>query len=389
MAIPNLLMPDWGNAGESIGNALMARTQRNRLAELLPGAMSGDETAQNRLLQVSPQHYLMAQNALRQRQTDTATAAKERTGQIRERLGLFGGTIANADEGQYPALYKSGRSEIIQEYPELAARLPEEWRPEFLPYAKALAGIKPQAAPGPTTDIQNYREAVNQGFNGSLLDYQTAVKRAGASNTSISYGAPVAGRDAQGNEVFFRPDNRGGTKIVEGVRPPPSSGSQPTQDERQSALLLQRLRRAQADISEVTDVAPDAERPEVIGATVGAIAGDTARNVANSSDRQMIESAQMDALDAALTLSTGAAYTKEQLEMQRRAHFPQIGDTEETARKKRERFAALVKDAELRAGRATPPDPNAPKPPPAVGTVKNGYVFNGGDPADRASWVKQ
>lgn len=32
------------------------------------------------------------------------------------------------------------------------------------------------------------------------------------------------------------------------------------------------------------------------------------------------------------------------------------------------------------------PNPNAPPPPPAVGTVKDGYRFKGGNPADHASW---
>lgn len=217
-------------------------------------------------------------------------------------------------------------------------------------YGKILAQ-KPNEAP---SGVQEYEYAVKNGFKGSFLDFQTQLRKAGASSSTISFGAPVAGRDANGNDVFIRPDNQGGMTVVPGVKPPARSDQQPTQDERQSALLLQRLRRAQGDMSSVIKAAPGSERPEVLGSIVGAVGGETARNFANSEDRQRIEAAQMDALDAALTLATGAAYTKDQLEMQRRSHFPQIGDTPATAAEKNKRFTDLVKDAEIRAGRAAP-----------------------------------
>lgn len=37
-----------------------------------------------------------------------------------------------------------------------------------------------------TTDLRDYEAAVAQGFGGTFMDYQTALKKAGASNTSIS-----------------------------------------------------------------------------------------------------------------------------------------------------------------------------------------------------------
>lgn len=73
-----------------------------------------------------------------------------------------------------------------------------------------------------TNDIKEYRQAVSQGFKGTLLDYQLKLKRAGAPNTSVSYGAPVAGVDSNGNPVFFQPDKGGGAPaIIPGVKPQP------------------------------------------------------------------------------------------------------------------------------------------------------------------------
>jgi len=52
------------------------------------------------------------------------------------------------------------------------------------------------------------------------------------------------------------------------------------------------------------------------------------------------------------------------------------------------RMAAAKKMQELNAKYAGGAVPGG-KAPPAVGTVRNGFVFQGGNPADRASWVKQ
>jgi len=59
-------------------------------------------------------------------------------------------------------------------------------------------------------------------------------------------------------------------------------------------------------------------------------------------------------LDAALTLGTGAAYTKEQLEGYRTSYFPQLGDDEQTIKAKAQRLNNLVEAAYSKAGRAAP-----------------------------------
>jgi len=78
--------------------------------------------------------------------------------------------------------------------------------------------------------------------------------------------------------------------------------------------------------------------------------------VANPAERQIIEAAQMDMLDAALTLGTGAAYTREQLEGYRTSYFPQLGDDPRTINAKSQRLNNLVNAAYEKAGRAAPPE---------------------------------
>ena len=95
----------------------------------------------------------------------------------------------------------------------------------------------------------------------------------------------------------------------------------------------------------------------------------------SSSDRLRAEAAQLDALDAALTLGTGAAYTKEQLRGYAKAYFPQIGDTPEVIAEKNDRFANIVRLARSQAGTAYVP-PIQGTAPTASG-VRGKYNFEG------------
>jgi hypothetical protein len=80
-------------------------------------------------------------------------------------------------------------------------------------------------------------------------------------------------------------------------------------------------------------------------------------NKFTSAQRQIVESAQLDILDAALTLGTGAAYTREQLESYRKSYFPQIGDKPENVAAKRARLQNILRSAEIASGRAKVPTP--------------------------------
>ena len=77
-----------------------------------------------------------------------------------------------------------------------------------------------------------------------------------------------------------------------------------------------------------------------------------ANSLATGEERQQVEAAQLDILDAALTLGTGAAYTREQLEGYRKSYFPQIGDKKSTIADKEARLKNIINAAEIKAGNA-------------------------------------
>lgn len=181
---------------------------------------------------------------------------------------------------------------------------------------------KEKASPA---DIQGYNLAKDQGYKGSFLDYQTALKKAGA--TSINM---------------------------------------PSEGERKAATLASRLNFSVGQMNEAIGLDPKAAMPN----TAAEIARFVSRteflpNKLNTEQRQIVEAAQEDILDAALTLGTGAAYSREQLAGYKKSYFPQLGDGPDQVKSKQARLNNLLKSAEVASGRAavqiTAPIPKLPQ----------------------------
>lgn len=128
-----------------------------------------------------------------------------------------------------------------------------------------------------------------------------------------------------------------------------------TEGERKAATLLSRLSNSQKQLAAATAEDPSAATPGLLANGLRMIGAEAAANTAlTSSARQRVEAAELDILDAALTLGTGAAYTREQLQGYRKSYFPQIGDTEQTIKEKQDRLDSLIDAATISAGRAAP-----------------------------------
>lgn len=150
--------------------------------------------------------------------------------------------------------------------------------------------------------------------------------------------------------------------------PANKAAKDPTEDQGKSAGYAFRMDSALRQIAELTKQDPTAAKPSLVPTLVGKLpgVGEMAQKAITPAQRQRVENAQLDALDAALTLSTGAAYTREQLKMISNAYFPQIGETDQRViDDKSKRLADLVEVARTRAGRAAVPGMSAnPAAPP-------------------------
>lgn len=138
-------------------------------------------------------------------------------------------------------------------------------------------------------------------------------------------------------------------------------GSQPTEGERKSATLLQRLQFSQSQLTDALVDDPNAAKPGLFASAVAKLSTPLA-NTLTPEARQRVQAAQLDMLDAALTLGTGAAYTKEQLEGYRESYFPQIGDKPNQILDKQKRLENVISAAKIAAGRAAQLVPAAPAP---------------------------
>lgn len=127
-----------------------------------------------------------------------------------------------------------------------------------------------------------------------------------------------------------------------------------TESEKKAAFLTTRLANGLSQMTSVIKETPDAAKPELGGELLRRIAGDGPANFLISGPRQQVEAAQLEILDSALTLGTGAAYTKEQIDGYRKSYFPQGGDSEQTVKDKQKRLQGVLEAARLAAGRAAP-----------------------------------
>ena len=126
-----------------------------------------------------------------------------------------------------------------------------------------------------------------------------------------------------------------------------------TEGERKAATLASRLNFSVGQLNQAVGLDPKAAMPN----TAAEISRFVSRteflpNKINTEQRQIVEAAQSDILDAALTLGTGAAYTREQLEGYKKSYFPQLGDSPATVKTKQDRLTNLLKSAEIASGRA-------------------------------------
>jgi len=155
--------------------------------------------------------------------------------------------------------------------------------------------------------------------------------------------------------------------VVTDVKLAEKAGEKLTEGERTAGFLSERLNNSLQQLQAVTGQTPSAAAPNLKAEAVKFFTrSDYLKNLANPQSRQQVEAAQYDILDSALTLGTGAAYTREQLESYRRSYFPQLGDKPKTIEDKAARLQGLLDAAYKKAGRAAPKEAQAQPTAPAT-----------------------
>jgi len=213
---------------------------------------------------------------------------------------------------------------------------------------------------GPTTmGLDPFDGSVRTQIRNGMSPDGAANNAVARANLGLSRERLELERQAQGSggkaPAGYRWTQDGSLEAIPGG--PATKGATATEGERKAATLLMRMQGSQAQLDEALKDAPGAATPSLLTQGLRGVGAEAAANTATGQNRQRVEAAQLDMLDAALTLGTGAAYTKEQLEGYRRSYFPQIGDAPETVKDKKARLDNVIEAAKIAAGRSAPPKP--------------------------------
>jgi hypothetical protein len=221
------------------------------------------------------------------------------------------------------------------------------------PFAPYLAAQSP--------NVRELAQTYDRGFKSGRIDEDTADRRlADLARMEESFVGRV---EAATDRRIAREEARSDRQIAR------EQAQKPTEGEKKTATLAGRLEQSLTDLQAIEQEKPGALKPEVAPSLLQSgmlsyIPGaEMIAGKISSADRLRAEAAQLDALDAALTLGTGAAYTREQLRGYAKAYFPQIGDTPAVIEEKNRRFANIVRLARSQAGSAYVP--------PAQGVTPN------------------
>lgn len=203
--------------------------------------------------------------------------------------------------------------------------------------------------------------------NNAISRERLALDRKNSAANGYTFNADFGG---------YVPKAPGGQFVPLAGLPASSKNGNASEGERKAATLYQRMEGSLRQLQGALAEDPGAAKPGLFAEAVRNAplgGGDTAANIFTPETRQRVEAAQLDILDAALTLGTGAAYTKEQLQGYRRSFFPQIGDGPTQVKEKQDRLNNVLESARIAAGRAAPAPRTQPQRTSSGGDALKGF----------------
>jgi hypothetical protein len=343
-----------GNTGQSIAEGLQAgqKAYRGGMQETLQGQLQNVQLQDMIRKRQQEQAALMRQQAVEQQIAKGYIPAQAgRAAQMVEEEGRY--------IGETPAVEAQPARFDLQSLAPALSATPEGRKAlsELLASQKAMGGETTSLAEGAklvrTNPITGAVEVVAEG----------APKREPVQSDIAKYEFAKKNDGYKGSFTQF---------LLDEARAKATSINLPSEGERKAATLASRLNFSVGQMNQAIGADPKAAMPNTAAEIARFVSrSDFLPNKINTEQRQIVEAAQEDVLDAALTLGTGAAYSREQLAGYKKSYFPQIGDSNATVKTKQERLTNLLKSAEVASGRAasqiTAPIPKAPTTPEISG----------------------
>lgn len=204
-------------------------------------------------------------------------------------------------------------------------------------------------------------------------------------------GAPAAGA-SDPFEAQYQAQLRaaaGNPKLQQSIREEYSKSKMKyNEDQAKSAGFTDRM--AQAN--------PQIQQNEAAGTSWGQAALDSIPLVGNaliSDERQRLDQAQRNFINAQLRRESGAAISESEFQNARKQYFPQPGDSDTVLKQKAQNRQTATEAMQRASGAAYVPSGNAgagngaaAPERPKRGQRVDGYMYMGGDPGDQNNWKK-
>jgi len=260
-----------------------------------------------------------------------------------------------------------------------------------------------------TPDAQLQANVTMRGQN--MTDARARAE--GEATRAAQVGQVTWQQDANGNFVAL-PTRVPAGQPAAGIQPIPAlgpdgkpvrgKGGDLTEGQAKAMLFGGRMQEADATLRRLaqqgderaSSIKTTVENVPVVGPVLGGAANMALGVLAPGA--QQVEQAQRDFINAVLRRESGAVIADSEFDNARKQYFPQPGDSDAVKSQKaanRQRAIQLMLEEVPTARRgaiagATPAQPaaGARPAPPKVGDVVDGYLFNGGDPANQSSWKK-
>ncbi len=331
------------------------------LANIKPGASAAERSAE-----LERGGYLKEAQDLAESDAkvlkDQRAAEKDHLTNVKDRWAVLNNAISGSVD---QASYSQNRAALASMGIDVSG-IPEQFDPTFIANAKQQALTEMQRADqlwkqkGFDLDAQKAAESVRHNKvteSNTIRDQNLRNERAREANAN---GAGANGGKAPAG---YRWTTAGELEAIPGG--PAGNKATSSEGERKAATLLQRLEFSEKQLEAAVKNDPTAAKPSLIANGLRGAGMEAAANTLTGTERQKVDAAQLDILDAALTLGTGAAYTREQLEGYRKSYFPQVGDRPENIADKQARLKNVIDAAKTQAGRSAP----KAKPVPADNNI--------------------
>ncbi len=396
--------------GLQMQDAADARVSKNKLAELYRTSIGADgKVDRNRLLQGAAQQGLGAQIPGLQKEfadadeqqgkigKTTAETEKLQIASQREKLSLVG-QLLNGVRDQ--ATYDQARATAQQNGLDVSA-MPPQYDPavvsqklqQALSVEEQLAQVWKQKGYDLDVRTQGERERSNKASEATArgnLGVAQANLGLSRERLALERSAP-RGQFLETQDGFVLGDPRTGT--VQPVLGPNGqqmrgkTGDKPlTEGQAKAVAFASRMENSEKVIG---DLAKQGVNVSVPGSRAPFVGG--AINAMQPGERQRLDQAKRDFINAVLRRESGAVISDAEFANAEKQYFPQIGEGKEQidqkARNRRVSIDGMRADVP-QASQSKVDEISGVSGAPKKGEVVDGYRFKGGDPADSKNWEK-